>query len=112
MDQTVWALPGSEREGDGLSSVALAERPASEFVYNPWAAAAGEHPSVAARMDLVCRPLVAVWSTMSVASSYDGLTAGEGLVAAVTGQGPQFPQEWVDVAFNVARHSDTWTAHH
>lgn len=72
------------------------------------AAVAGEHLSVAARMALQCRPLVAVWSTMSVISHYEGLVAGDVLAGAVTGQ----PAEWVDVVYNVARRSDTWTAHH
>lgn len=40
------------------------------------AVVAGEHLSVAARMDLQCRPLVAVWSTMNVSSSTDALTGG------------------------------------
>ncbi|WP_354215022.1 nuclease-related domain-containing protein [Arthrobacter sp. UYCo732] len=76
------------------------------------AAVAGEHLSVAARMDLQCRPLVAVWSTINVTSRYDGLVAGEALTGAITGTVGHFPAEWVDVVYNVARRSDTWTAHH
>jgi hypothetical protein len=76
------------------------------------AAVAGEHLSAAARMDLQCRPLVAVWSTMNLSSNYEGLVAGEALTAAITGADPRFPAEWVDVVYNVARRSDTWTAHH
>ena len=63
-------------------------------------------------MSLACRPLVAVWSTMSVSSNCDGLVAGEALVGAITGTAGSFPPEWVDVVYNVARRSDTWTAHH
>jgi hypothetical protein len=76
------------------------------------ATVAGEHLSAAARMDLQCRPLVAVWTTMSVSSSYEALVAGEALVGAVTGPADRLPAEWVDVVYNVARRSDTWTAHH
>jgi hypothetical protein len=76
------------------------------------AAVAGEHLSAAARMDLQCRPLVAVWTTMNVSSDYVGLVAGEALVAALTTPADRFPAEWVDVVYNVARRSVTWTAHH
>jgi hypothetical protein len=78
------------------------------------AAVAAEHLSVAARMDLQCRPLVAVWSTMSVSTGNEGLSAGEDLIGAITASGAAavFPPEWVDVLYNVARRSDTWTAHH
>lgn len=76
------------------------------------AAVAGQHLSAAARMDLQCRPLLAVWSTMNVHSSYDGLAGGEFLLGAIAGQAAIFPAEWVDVVYNVARRSDTWTAHH
>lgn len=73
---------------------------------------AAEHLSLAVRMGLRGRPLVAVWSTMGVASDNDALTAGERLLDAITRPGAGFPPEWVDVVFNVARRSDTWTAHH
>jgi hypothetical protein len=76
------------------------------------AAVAAEHLSAAARMDLQCQPLVAVWSTMSVSSSHDALVAGETLLGAITGPVDRFPAEWADVIYNVARRSDTWTAHH
>ncbi|MBG0738888.1 NERD domain-containing protein [Paeniglutamicibacter antarcticus] len=76
------------------------------------ATVAGEHLSVAARMDLQCRPLVAIWSTMSVASNYEGLVVGVDLVGTINGAAPVFPPEWVDVVYGVARRSDTWTAHH
>jgi len=76
------------------------------------AVVAGEHLSAAARMDLQCRPLVAVWTTMSVASSYEALVQGESLVGSITGASGRFPAEWVDVVYNVARRSDTWTVHH
>lgn len=76
------------------------------------AAVAGEHLAVAARMDLRCRPLVAVWSTMNVTSHCDGLAAGEAITGAITAPGAGFPPEWVEVVYNVARRSDTWTAHH
>jgi hypothetical protein len=76
------------------------------------AAVAGEPLSVAARMALDCRPLVAVWTSMSVSSSSAALIAGEDLVGALTDPGAGFPPEWVDVVYNVARRSDTWTAHH
>jgi hypothetical protein len=76
------------------------------------AAVAGEHLSAAARMDLRCRPLVAVWTPMSVTSNFESLVAGEALADAITGAAERFPAEWVDVVYNVARRSDTWTAHH
>ncbi|GAA4035525.1 hypothetical protein GCM10023063_20040 [Arthrobacter methylotrophus] len=76
------------------------------------AAVAGEHLSLAARMDLQCRPLVAVWSTMNVSSLYEGLVAGEALAGTIARQPGWFPTEWVDVVYNVGRRSDTWTTHH
>lgn len=76
------------------------------------AVVAGERLSLAARMDVTCRSLVAVWSTMSVSSNCGALVAGESLVDDVGGSAGVFPAEWVDVIYNVARRSDTWTAHH
>lgn len=75
------------------------------------AAIVGENLSLAARMDVSCQPLVAVWSTMNVVSSCSSLTAGEDVLASFTGEGV-YPVGWVDVVYNVARRSDTWTAHH
>lgn len=49
---------------------------------------------------------------MSVSSNTDELAAGEALVGFVAGTGEHFPAAWVDVVYNVARRSDTWTAHH
>jgi hypothetical protein len=73
---------------------------------------AGDYISTAVRMDLDVHPLVTVWSTIGVTSSSDSLVAGEDLLTAITGQESVFPSEWVEVVFNVARRSDTWTAHH
>jgi hypothetical protein len=76
------------------------------------ASVAAEHLSLAARMGLQGRPLVAVWSTIGVASDNGALTAGEDLLDAIRRPSADFPPEWVDVVFNVARRSDTWTPHH
>lgn len=75
------------------------------------AAVAADHLSRAARMDLTCNPLVAVWSTMTVSSAHPALVSGEDLLNTI-GPGGGFPPAWVDVVFNTARRSDTWTAHH
>lgn len=48
---------------------------------------------------------------MSVSSNYGALVAGESLVNDDVGSAGVFPAEWVDVIYNVARRSDTWTAH-
>lgn len=73
---------------------------------------AGEYLARAARMELKVQPLVAVWSSIGVTSSSPHLVEGDGLCAAITGGQPAFPTAWVEVAFNVARRSDTWTANH
>lgn len=74
---------------------------------------AGDYLSRAARMDLQVRPLVAAWSTVSVLSYLPTLLVpGEGLWAAITRGDEVFPPAWVDVVYNVARRSDTWTANH
>ncbi|NSX37164.1 NERD domain-containing protein [Pseudarthrobacter oxydans] len=72
---------------------------------------AGEYLARAARMELEVQPLVAVWSTIGVTSSSPYLVAGEDLRAAIAGA-PVFPTSWVDVVYNIARRSDTWTANH
>jgi hypothetical protein len=76
------------------------------------ASVAVEHLSLAARMDRQCRPLVAVWFTIKVTSEHDGLTSGENLQSVVSRPVDAYPSSWVDVVFNAARRSDTWTAHH
>jgi hypothetical protein len=73
---------------------------------------AAEYLSRAARMEVGVQPLVAAWSTVSVSSYIPALVPGEGLWAAVTRGGELFPSAWVDVVYNVARRSDTWTANH
>lgn len=74
---------------------------------------AAEYMSRAARMDLAVQPLVAAWSTVSVLSYLPTLLVpGEGAWAAVTRGGEVFTPAWVDVVYNVARRSDTWTANH
>lgn len=74
---------------------------------------AADYLSRAARMDLRVQPLVAVWSTVSVLSSLPTLlVSGEGLWAAITRGEEVFRPAWVDVVYNVARRSDTWTANH
>lgn len=74
---------------------------------------AADYLSRAARMDLQVQPLVAAWSTVSVLSHLPTLLVpGEGLWAAITRGGEIFPAAWVDVVYNVARRSDTWTANH
>lgn len=71
-----------------------------------------EYLSRAARMELEVQPLVAVWSTIRVTSSSPHLVAGEDLCAVISGAGPVFSAAWVEVVYNVARRSDTWTANH
>lgn len=71
---------------------------------------AGEYLARAARMELAVRPLVAAWSTIGVASSSPHLVVGDDLCAAITDGASTFPAAWVDVVYNVARRSDTWTA--
>jgi hypothetical protein len=73
---------------------------------------AGEYLERAARMELEVQPLVAVWSTIKVASTSSHLVAGEDLCAVISGGAPIFPAAWKDVVYNVARRSDTWTANH
>lgn len=73
------------------------------------AGVAAERLSAAARMDLQCRPLVAAWSTMAVSSSCAELVEAATLGRTIAAPGDGFPPEWVDVVYNVARRSDTWT---
>lgn len=73
---------------------------------------AADYLSRAARMDLQVQPLVAAWSTVSVLSHLPTLEPGEGVWAAIIRGGEVFPPAWVDVVYNVARRSDTWTANH
>lgn len=73
---------------------------------------AGEYLARAARMELEVQPLVAVWSSIGVTSSSPQLVAGEDLTAVITGHAQVFPAAWVEVVYNVARRSDTWTANH
>jgi hypothetical protein len=63
-------------------------------------------------MELEVQPLVAVWSSIGVTSSSPQLVAGEDLSSVITGHAQVFPAAWVEVAYNVARRSDTWTANH
>ncbi|ACL42080.1 NERD domain protein (plasmid) [Pseudarthrobacter chlorophenolicus A6] len=72
----------------------------------------GQYLSTAARMELICQPLVSVWSTQSVNSTNGRLAAGGEVPDVIEGSATAFPSEWVDVVYNVARRSDTWTAHH
>ncbi|HEX9226814.1 MAG TPA: nuclease-related domain-containing protein, partial [Arthrobacter sp.] len=65
--------------------------------------------SVAARMELVCEPLVSVWSAVGVRSPGGAVAAGESLQDTILGRPALYPPEWVDVVFNVARRSDTWS---
>lgn len=73
---------------------------------------AGQYLERAARMELEVHPLVAVWSSIGVTSSSPRLVAGEEICAVITGSQPVFPAAWVEVMYNVARRSDTWTANH
>ncbi len=73
---------------------------------------AGEYLARAARMELEVQPLVAVWSSIGVTSSSPQLVAGEDLGAVITGHAQVIPAAWLEVAYNVARRSDTWTANH
>lgn len=73
---------------------------------------AGEYLARAARMDLAVQPLVAVWSTIGVSSSSPHVVAGDDLCTAITEGAPALPAAWVEVVYNVARRSDTWTANH
>lgn len=68
--------------------------------------------AAAARMELEVQPLVTVWSTLKVSSASTVLAAGEDVVRRVSEGERLYPEAWVDVLFNVARRSDTWTAHH
>jgi hypothetical protein len=63
-------------------------------------------------MELEVHPLVAVWSSIGVTSSSPHLVAGEDFCAVISGSQPVFPAAWVEVMYNVARRSDTWTANH
>lgn len=65
--------------------------------------------SVAARMELTCEPVVSVWSALGVRSQGGGVCAGEYLQDIIQGRPALYPPEWVDVVFNVARRSDTWS---
>lgn len=76
------------------------------------AAIAAEYLSLAARMEVTVRPLVAVWSTQGVKSDTPLLCAGEQLAAAIEAAPADYPSAWVDVVHAAARRSDTWTAHH
>lgn len=66
----------------------------------------------AARMELDVRPLVAVWSTIRVNSASAVLAAGDDVARHITGGEHLYQEAWVDVVFNVARRSDSWTANH
>lgn len=66
--------------------------------------------SVAARMELSCEPLLSVWSTIGVQSTGGVVSPGERLQDQILGRAGLYPPEWVDVVFNVARRSDTWSA--
>jgi hypothetical protein len=68
-----------------------------------------EHLSAAARMTLRCAPLISVWSTVGVRTAGETVWSGEDLQDALIGRPEAYPPEWVDVVFNVARRSDTWT---
>jgi hypothetical protein len=50
---------------------------------------------------------------MSVTSSCEVLTPAEELTSTINDRrGHEFPEEWIDVVYSVARRSDTWTARH
>lgn len=76
------------------------------------AAIAAETLSAAARMDLECVPLVAVWSTVGIKTASRHLIAGERVAERIESAGSSYPPEWVDVVYSTARRSDTWTARH
>lgn len=78
----------------------------------PDAGIAAGYLATAARMGLDIQPLVAVWSTLRVHTASPALVAGDDVARRITGGGHLFPNAWVDVLYNVARRSDTWTAHH
>lgn len=73
------------------------------------ASVVAEMLSVAARMELACEPLVSVWSAAGVRSPGGAIAAGESLQDIILGRPPLYPPEWVDVVFNIARRSDTWS---
>jgi hypothetical protein len=68
--------------------------------------------SAAARMDIACRPVVAVWSTVGFESQHRRVVDGSEIADRIRSRPSRFPDAWVDVVFATARRSDTWTAHH
>lgn len=68
--------------------------------------------STAARMDIGCTPVVAVWSTIGLMSEHRRVVDGADISARIRARPARFSAAWVDVVYNTARRSDTWTAHH
>lgn len=73
---------------------------------------AGSYLSTAARMDIACTPVVAVWSTVNMGSQHRRVVDGAEIAERIRSRPVRFPDAWVDVVFATARRSDTWTAHH
>lgn len=68
--------------------------------------------STAARMDITCTPVVAVWSSTGLISEHRRVIDAAEIAERIKSRPARYPQAWVDVVYSTARRSDTWTAHH
>lgn len=73
---------------------------------------ASSYLSTAARMEITCTPVVAVWSTVGLDTQHRRVVDGAQIADRIRARPARFPDAWVDVVYATARRSDTWTAHH
>lgn len=68
--------------------------------------------STAARMDITCTPVVAVWSSIGLTSEHRRVVDAAAIAERIRARPARYSQAWIDVVYSTARRSDTWTAHH
>lgn len=68
--------------------------------------------STAARMEIPCTPVIAVWSSIGLDSWPAGIVDGADTADWIRSRPARYPEAWVDVVYATARRSDAWTAHH